>query len=263
MAEGDRPSVLGFSVNPPAPRAVRPAGEARPGHDLRQGRLSPGRGRAGAQEGGGDRADRARGLPLADVPDPDRGDARESPGQHVLQGGAAGRRGRGRRLTAAASTRGDGPRGRPHAIGREGTMIPEFSVSVSPIVPWPVLIGVIGTVTVLTLWAYRRRLRGTSGALAVGRAVAPAAGDPALPAGGAAALGRAPGEGEAAGVAGLPGRRHHQHEHQRRGRRQDALGGRQRDARAGARRGQEAGARPRRQVLPVRFDASRSPRRAS
>ena len=42
-------------------------------------------------------------------------------------------------------------------------MIPEFSVSVSPIVPWPVLIGVIGTVTVLTLWAYRRRLQGTSG----------------------------------------------------------------------------------------------------
>jgi uncharacterized membrane protein len=43
-------------------------------------------------------------------------------------------------------------------------MIPEFSVSVSPIVPWPVLIGVIGTVTVLTLWAYRRKLRGTRGA---------------------------------------------------------------------------------------------------
>jgi uncharacterized membrane protein len=43
-------------------------------------------------------------------------------------------------------------------------MIPEFSLSVSPIVPWPVLIGVIGTVTVLTLWAYRRRLQGTSGA---------------------------------------------------------------------------------------------------
>jgi uncharacterized membrane protein len=42
-------------------------------------------------------------------------------------------------------------------------MLPEFSVSVSPIVPWPVLIVAIGTVTVLTLWAYRRRLRGTSG----------------------------------------------------------------------------------------------------
>jgi uncharacterized membrane protein len=42
-------------------------------------------------------------------------------------------------------------------------MIPEFSVSVSPIVPWPVLIVAIGTVTVLTLWAYRRKLRGTSG----------------------------------------------------------------------------------------------------
>ena len=42
-------------------------------------------------------------------------------------------------------------------------MIPGFSVSVSPIVPWPILVGVIVTVTVLTLWAYRRRLRGTSG----------------------------------------------------------------------------------------------------
>jgi uncharacterized membrane protein len=42
-------------------------------------------------------------------------------------------------------------------------VIPEFSVSVSPIVPWPVLIAAIGTVTVLTLWAYRRRLKGTSG----------------------------------------------------------------------------------------------------
>ncbi len=42
-------------------------------------------------------------------------------------------------------------------------MFPEFSLSVSPIVPWPVLIGVIGSVTVLTLLAYRRRLHGTSG----------------------------------------------------------------------------------------------------
>src|SRR5262249_49405232 len=45
----------------------------------------------------------------------------------------------------------------------EGTMIPEFSLSVTPIVPWPILIGVIGAVTFLTLWAYRRRLQGTSG----------------------------------------------------------------------------------------------------
>jgi uncharacterized membrane protein len=42
-------------------------------------------------------------------------------------------------------------------------MIPEFSVSVSPIVPWPVLIGSIGVVTALTIWAYRRRLHGTRG----------------------------------------------------------------------------------------------------
>ncbi len=42
-------------------------------------------------------------------------------------------------------------------------MIPEFSVSVSPIVSWPVLILAFGTVTGLTLWAYQRRLRGTTG----------------------------------------------------------------------------------------------------
>ncbi len=43
-------------------------------------------------------------------------------------------------------------------------MFPEFSVSFTPIVPWPILIGIIGSVTFLTLWAYRRRLHGTSGA---------------------------------------------------------------------------------------------------
>ncbi|MHB1556808.1 MAG: glutamine amidotransferase [Isosphaeraceae bacterium] len=43
-------------------------------------------------------------------------------------------------------------------------MFPEFSVSFNPIVPWPILIGIIGSVTFLTLWAYRRRLHGTSGA---------------------------------------------------------------------------------------------------
>ncbi|MGP0065781.1 MAG: glutamine amidotransferase [Isosphaeraceae bacterium] len=42
-------------------------------------------------------------------------------------------------------------------------MIPGFSVSVSPIVPWPLLIAVILSVTGLTLWAYRRRLQGSSG----------------------------------------------------------------------------------------------------
>ncbi len=51
----------------------------------------------------------------------------------------------------------------PNDDRREGTMIPEFSLSMTPIVPWPVLIGVIGSVTVLTLLAYRRRLHGTSG----------------------------------------------------------------------------------------------------
>jgi uncharacterized membrane protein len=43
-------------------------------------------------------------------------------------------------------------------------MIPRVSLSVSPIVPWPLLTGAVLAVTALTLWAYRRRLRGTSGA---------------------------------------------------------------------------------------------------
>jgi uncharacterized membrane protein len=38
-----------------------------------------------------------------------------------------------------------------------------ISISVSPIVPWPILIGAVLSVTVLTLLAYRRRLRGTNG----------------------------------------------------------------------------------------------------
>ena len=90
--------------------------------------------------------------------------------------------------------------------------------------------------------------------LAVGRAVAPADGDPALPAGRAAAFGGPEGEAAAESVGDLPGRPDDQHEHRRRGRRQVALGGRRRDARAGARARQEAGPRPRRQVLRVRFD---------
>ncbi len=132
-------------------------------------------------------------------------------------------------------------------------MIPEFSVSVSPIVPWPLLIGVIGMVTVLTLWAYRRKLHGTSGAwrwfalslrllailLCLLAALRPSV---ALE-----------GEGAAEGRAGLPGGPQHQHDLRRRGRRQDPLGRRRRDAGAGPRRGQEARARPRAQVLRLRF----------
>jgi uncharacterized membrane protein len=38
------------------------------------------------------------------------------------------------------------------------------SISVSPIVPWPVLVVTILAVTGLTLWAYKRRLRGSKGA---------------------------------------------------------------------------------------------------
>ena len=42
-------------------------------------------------------------------------------------------------------------------------MIHGISVSFSPIGPWPLLIGAIVAVTVLTLWAYRGGCRGTSG----------------------------------------------------------------------------------------------------
>src|SRR5205085_10957805 len=45
----------------------------------------------------------------------------------------------------------------------ERTMHSGISISVSPIVPWPILTGTILAVTVLTLLAYRRRLRGTWG----------------------------------------------------------------------------------------------------
>ncbi len=91
-------------------------------------------------------------------------------------------------------------------------MIPRFSVSVSPIVPWPILIGVIATVTVLTLWAYRRRLSGTSGrwrwvALSL-RLLA----DTPLPAGGPATDGHDSGEEEASGFVSHSCGRQQQHE---------------------------------------------------
>ena len=88
-------------------------------------------------------------------------------------------------------------------------MIPEFSVSVSPIVPWPILIGVIAAVTVLTLWAYRRRLQRDQRPLAVGRPVAAAAGVLLCLLAALRPSVTLAGEEEAGGVAGLPGRRQH------------------------------------------------------
>ena len=41
-------------------------------------------------------------------------------------------------------------------------MIPDISVSISPIFPWPVLSVILLVVTGLTVWAYRRRLSGAS-----------------------------------------------------------------------------------------------------
>jgi len=42
-------------------------------------------------------------------------------------------------------------------------MFQDISISLSPIGPWPVLVGAALAVLALTLWAYSRRLRGTSG----------------------------------------------------------------------------------------------------
>jgi uncharacterized membrane protein len=42
-------------------------------------------------------------------------------------------------------------------------MFQAISISLSPIGPWPVLVGAASAVLALTLWAYSRRLRGTSG----------------------------------------------------------------------------------------------------
>ena len=38
-----------------------------------------------------------------------------------------------------------------------------ISVTFNPIGPWPILVGAAVAVTVLTLWAYSRRLQGTAG----------------------------------------------------------------------------------------------------
>src|SRR6516225_7249270 len=42
-------------------------------------------------------------------------------------------------------------------------MFQAVSISLSPISPWPVLVGLASLVLALTLWAYSRQLRGTSG----------------------------------------------------------------------------------------------------
>ena len=137
-------------------------------------------------------------------------------------------------------------------------MIPEFfSVSVSPIVPWPVLIVAIGTVTALTLWAYRRRLRGTTGNWRWVAADAAIAGDPPLPAGGAATLGGLEGQGEGPGVLDLPGRPQPSMTIS------DEVNNKSRWAVANevleqARAGEGAGARPRRPVLRLRRDGRRA-----
>ena len=76
-------------------------------------------------------------------------------------------------------------------------MIQGISVSFSPIGSWPFLVGAVLAVTVLTLWAYSRRLKGTAGRWRWCRAVAAAARLAALSAGGAAAVGLPQGEEEA------------------------------------------------------------------
>ena len=42
-------------------------------------------------------------------------------------------------------------------------MFQDISITLSPIGPWPVLVGAAAVVLALTLWAYSRRLRATTG----------------------------------------------------------------------------------------------------
>ena len=55
-----------------------------------------------------------------------------------------------------------------------------MSISLNPIGPWPLVAIASVAVMILTIWAYRERLRGTTGGLAMDRAGAPPGGGPAL-----------------------------------------------------------------------------------
>ena len=136
-----------------------------------------------------------------------------------------------------------------------------ISVSFNPIGPWPVLVGAAVAVTVLTLWAYSRRLRGTRRPLAVCRRVAALARLVALPAGGAAAVGLLEREEEARrldrGVARYAARACNIGDEVRGQSRWDVATQAVKQAQ-GFR--QDAGARARPQVLRVRLQAEPSPR---
>ena len=84
-------------------------------------------------------------------------------------------------------------------------MIHGISVSFTPIGPWFVIVGGTLTVTVLTLWAYSRRLKGSGGRLALFCPDFTLIGLVALSLGGAAAVGGIQREKETSRVRGRPG----------------------------------------------------------
>ncbi len=143
------------------------------------------------------------------------------------------------------------------------TMNHDISLTFNPIGPWPVLLGAAVAVTVLTLWAYSRRLKGTAGRWRLCGRRASFARLVALSAGGPAAIGVPEREKKAKLLAGRPGRHQHEHDHRRRGPRADAVGRRHASGQAGEGFRQDAGARSRPQVLRFRLQAEPSPRPGS
>ena len=135
-------------------KPVQPPEAQRPRRDLRQGRLCPGGGcnRPAVARREGPR--RYRALSLADDVDHDHRDAGESSGQHVLQGNGPAGPGQRRGVTTRALSF-------PSSLSY--AMFQGFSVSLNPIGPWPVLVAAAFVVLVLTLWAYARKLRSSSG----------------------------------------------------------------------------------------------------
>ena len=134
----------------------------------------------------------------------------------------------------------------------------DISVSFSPIGPWPLLLGAAVAVTVLTLWAYSRRLKGTDGRW---RYVAVTLRLLALLLCLLAALRPSVFLNEKkkqdASLVVLVDTQH-EHEHRRRGPRPDAVGRRHAGGQAGEGIRQDAGARSRPQVLPFRLQADRA-----
>ena len=207
------------------------------GKDKLRARRRPREPRNGRQ----DSPDRPRDLPLDHGPDPDPRDRRELPGEPVLPRVAARRRPRGRRRDESPIGARCGPR--KESVSDEHQLQPDRPLVRRGRRSPPVVTG-------LTVWAY---CAGSAGRPGAWRWFAPgpaARGRPALPARRAAAVGRLPGEEEAAGVARLPARRSTSMKINDEVRRPEPLGPRAQDA--GRRR-----ARPRKS-LGDRTSTSRS-----